>query len=133
MGSEKLEVVAMNRPVTALVLAIASAILVPIVYVLELGGVFFAAMVTYEPANPVPVKIWSLALVAAMGVVILVLPVIAIIASARARAAASAAATGGRGLATAALVIASVVGALAVTSQVYVALWVAGVCSLEGC
>lgn len=122
-----------KRPVTAFVLALVSVILSPVLFIFELSALFFAGMVTYEPANSIIVKILSIALVIVIGLLALIVPVIALILGIRARAAAKTGSTGGGGLATAAAVIAGIVTAGVLAGQVYLILMVVGSCSLEGC
>ena len=106
----------MKRPATAFVLALVSVILCPILLFIEFTVWFGAAMIAYEDANPVWVKVLAFALVALIALLALALPVLTVIAGRKARAATKAAGTGGSGLATAAVVIGIIVavGGLAV-------------------
>lgn len=123
----------MKRPVTAIILALVSLILSPILVFAEFTALFAAAMITYEPANPGWIKALSLAFVIVIAILALALPVIAITVGSKARAASRVTATDGSGLATAAVVIGVIVTAGVVAAQVYFALMVAGSCSLERC
>ena len=123
----------MNRPVTAFIFALASVILTPILFFIEFTALFFAAMVTYEAANPLWVKIITVIVVILIGLLTLSVPVIAFIMGARARAAAKATPAKGAGLATAAMVIAGIVTAGVVVGQAYLILTAIGECSLDGC
>ena len=53
----------MKNPVVSFILALASVILAPILIFIEFTALFFAAMVTYEPANPLWIKIISVIVV----------------------------------------------------------------------
>lgn len=123
----------MRRPATAFVLAVVSVILSPILLMVEFTALLFAAMVTYEPANSLVVKVLSVALVVAIGLVVVIIPVIALTTGVRARAAVKAASSGGGGLATAAIVIAGIVTVGVLAGQVYLILMAVGSCSLDGC
>jgi hypothetical protein len=123
----------MKRPVTAFVLALASVILCPILVFIEFTALFGAAMITYEPTNPLWVKIISVVVVFVIGLVALAVPVLVVIMGSKARAAVKSTTTKGTGLATAAMVIAGIVTAGVVVTQVYLVFMIAGVCSLEGC
>lgn len=123
----------MTRPVTAFVLALASVILTPVLLFIEFTALFFASMVTYEPANPLWVKVIVVVVVVLIGLFTLSVPVAALIVGIRARAAAKLAPTKGAGLATAAVVIAGIVAAGTAAVHVYLILMSIGLCSLEGC
>ena len=118
----------MKRPVTAFVLAVTSAIVAPILIMIEFTALLFAAMVTYEPANSLLVKALSVAAVVAVGLLALSLPVISILSGIRARTASKALQTNA-GLATAAVVIAGIVTAGVCAFQVYFVLVAIGVLS----
>lgn len=123
----------MKRPVISFVLAMASVVLSPVLAFIETSALFFAAMVTYEPANPLWVKVLSVAVVLFIGLLAFTVPVIALIVGTKARATARSTQTGGAGLATAAVVIAGIVAAGVVVAQVYLILMATGACSLDGC
>ena len=110
----------MNRPGPAFILAIVSLIASPVVLFVELTALLFAAMVVYEPSNPVLIKVLVCALVVVIGLVSLILPIVALRASARARSASRRDAAQGSGLATAALVIAAIVTVGVIITQIYV-------------
>lgn len=123
----------MRRPVTSFVLALVTVIVAPILVFIEGTALLGASMVTYEPANPLWVKVLSVVIVVVIGLLALGLPVIALIAAARARTAAKSDPTRGAGLATSALVIAGIVSVGVLLAQVYFILPAAGACSLDGC
>lgn len=123
----------MKNPVVSFILALASVILAPILIFIEFTALFFAAMVTYEPANPLWIKIISVVVVILIGLLTLSVPVLAVIMGIRARATAKLVPTKGDGLATAAIVIAGIVSAGVLVAQAYLILMVFGQCSLEGC
>lgn len=110
----------MKHPATSFVLALVSVILVPILLFIEFTALFFAAMVTYEPNNPMWVKIVSVIVVILIGLLTLSIPVSAVLMGARARATARSTHAQGTGLATAAVVIAGIVTAVALVTQVFV-------------
>ncbi len=112
----------MKRPVTAFVFAVASVIICPIVLFIEFTALFGAAMITYEPANPLWVKIISVAVVILIGLFALAVPTLAVILGMKARATAKSTPTKGAGLATAAVVIAGIVTAGVFVIQVYLIL-----------
>jgi len=95
----------MKRPVTAMVLAVASLILCPILVFIEFTAWFGAAMIAYEPANPVWVKVLAFAFVGLVALLAFALPVLAITSGRKARAATRSAGMGGSVLATAAVVM----------------------------
>lgn len=123
----------MKRPLTPFLLAVASTILSPLLVVVELIALMLAAMIIYEPNNSLVVKALSVAVVVVLGLLALTPPVIALITGTRARAAARSVPTNDSGLGTAAVAIAVVVTACVVVAQIYLILFAAGVCSLEGC
>jgi hypothetical protein len=112
----------MKRPVTSFILALASVILAPILLFIEFTALVLAAMVTYEPANPLWIKIISVIVVILIGLLSLSVPVLAVILGIRARASAKLASTEGAGLATAAIVIAGIVAAGVGATQLYIIL-----------
>ena len=123
----------MKRPGTAFVLALVGLIVAPILVIFELSALFLAGMIAAEPTNSLIVKILAVALVVLIAVVALAIPLIALIVGSKARAAAKATQASGTGLATAAMVIASIVTAGVLVAQIYYILMVVGSCSLEGC
>lgn len=123
----------MKRPVTSFVLALVSLILCPILLVLELSALLFAGMVTYEPSNPVVVKVLVVAIVVVIAIITVALPVIALRMAIRARSAAKSMQEGGSGLATTAVVISAIVTLGVLAGQVYYAFMVFGNCGLDGC
>jgi hypothetical protein len=125
--------VVVKRPVASFVVALVSVIVSPVLFMIEMPAFLFAAMVIYEPTNPPVVKALTAAVVVVLGLLVVAVPVIAVIMGARARAASRLTPTPRAGLATAAMVIAGIVTAGAVISQIYVVLFAFGVCSLEGC
>ena len=112
----------MKRPVTSFILALVSVILAPILFFIEFTASFFAAMVIYEPANPLWIKIISVIVVILIGLLSLSVPVLAVIMGVRARATAKLVPTEGAGLATAAIVIAGIVTAGVAALQLYIIL-----------
>lgn len=123
----------MGRPVRSFVLAIVSLILCPVLIFVEVVAFMIAAMVTYEPANSLPVKIGSVVVVILLGVIALTLPSVSIVWANRARMVTTTEGAERSGLAIASLVIGGVVLAGVVIAQIYLILWLGGVCSLEGC
>lgn len=115
-----------KRPVLALVLALVSVILCPILAFFELTTLILAAMVTSEPTNTVLVKVLAWAVFAVIGCLAIALPVIALILGTRARAAAKSTPTMNAGNALAAVVIAGIVTAGVLGWQVYLVLMAAG-------
>lgn len=103
----------------ALLLALISVVVSPLLVWIELVALLFADMVTYEPENPLWVKVAVVAAVVFIAALAFALPVAALVA--------------GAGKARASQVIAIVVIALVVAAQVYFILMVAGACSLDGC
>lgn len=123
----------MKQPATSFVLALVSVVLSPILIFIQFTSWIFAAMVTYEPANSLVVKVLSVAVVVLVGLVAFAVPVMAVITGIRARSASRAMATGGSGLATAGAVIGVIVTVGVLAAQVYMVLMAVGPCSLEGC
>ena len=123
----------MKRPITPFVMALVSLILCPILLVIELSALFFAGMVTYEPSNPLAIKILVVAVPIVIALVTLALPLVALRLGIRARSAARSEGTGGSGLATAAVVISALVTLGVLAAQVYYLLMVFGNCGLDGC
>ncbi len=112
----------MKRPVASFILALVSVILAPILFFIEFTASFFAAMVTYEPANPLWIKIIVVIVVILIGLLSLSVPVLAVIMGVRARANAKLVPTEGAGLATAAIVIAGIVTVAVAAIQLYIIL-----------
>lgn len=123
----------MRRPHTPLILAVVSIILSPVLIMIELIALILAGMITYEPNNSIAVKALSIAVVVALGLLALATPVLALVTGTRARTAAKLAPTRSSGLTTSAIAIAAIVTACVVVAQIYLILFAAGVCSLEGC
>lgn len=121
------------RPTSAFVVALVSAVLCPILIMVEFTALFFAAMVNAEAANSTFVKALTVAIVIVIGLIALAVPIVALVLGARARAASKTMPVPRAGLATAALVIAGIVTAGVAAAQVYMILMAAGSCSLEGC
>jgi hypothetical protein len=113
------EAIDVKHPVTSFVFALVSVILTPILLFIEFTALLFADMVTYEPANPLWVKIISIVVVILLGLLALAVPVLAVIMGRKSRASAKSIPTNGAGLATAAVVIAGIVTAVVVVVQVY--------------
>lgn len=123
----------MKRPVTSFVLALVSLVVSPIVVYFEVVALLLAGMIIYEPANATVLKVLSVVVAIAIGLIALIVPVLAFVIGSKVRAASKAAPIPRAGLATAAMVIAGIVIAGVVLAQVYLILMVAGVCSFEGC
>ena len=123
----------MNRPITSFILGIASLILSPILLWVEVVAFMLAAMITYEPANSLWVKILSVVVVVAVGLLALSLPTITLVLARRSSAAPGPEAGKRSGFALTAAVLGILVIAGVLAFQLYLALWAAGVCSLEGC
>jgi hypothetical protein len=123
----------MNRPVTSFVFALVTVFLSPILLFIEFTALFGAGMITYEDANPLWVKIISVVVVILIGAFAVAVPALALFMGIKARAVAKSTPTKGVGLATAAVVIAGIVTAGVVMSQVFVILSVLGECGLDGC
>jgi uncharacterized protein YqgC (DUF456 family) len=109
----------MRRPVTAFVLALVSLVLTPILLIVEFTAWFWAAMIAYESANPVWVKILAYAIVALIALLAFALPLLAIRSGRKARAATKSAGAGGSGLATVGVVIGVIVLVGVLAAQVY--------------
>ncbi len=108
-----------KRPVAAFILALVSVVLAPLLIFIEFTALFGAAMITYEPANPLWVKIIAVAVVILIALLAVAVPVLAVFMGIRARAVAKSTPTKGAGLATAAIVIAGVVAAFVVAFQLF--------------
>ncbi|MGA1145551.1 MAG: hypothetical protein ACO3YU_00965 [Candidatus Nanopelagicales bacterium] len=102
---------------------------------IEVVALMLAGMITYEPSNPVLIKVASVVAVLLIGAVAVALPVIALVMAMRARnlIRASETVVAGASTALAAQVIAGVVVAGVVIVQIFLVLWAAGLCSLDGC
>ena len=103
----------------ALLLALISVVVSPSLVWIEFVALLFAHMVTYEPENPLWVKVAVVAFALPVAALAFALPVAALVA--------------GAGKARASQVIAIVVIALVVAAQVYFILMATGACSLDGC
>jgi hypothetical protein len=119
----------------ALLLALISVVVSPWLVWIEIVALLFADMVTYEPKNPLWVKVAVVVAVVLIAALSFVLPVAALITGKRAR---SAIAPGeivaaGARKALASQVVAGVVLALVVAAQAYFVLMAEGICSLDGC
>jgi len=123
----------MKRPVSSFVVALVSVVLSPTLVFVEMVALLFAGMVNYEPSNSTAVKVLTVIIVIAIGLVALAIPVIAFIMGRKARAASTLELMPRAGLATAAMVIAGIVTVGVVLAQVYMILMVVGACSLDGC
>jgi hypothetical protein len=94
-----------------------------------------AAMIIYEPSNPLFIKIASVVAVVLICAVAIALPLTAFVMGKRARNFIKVSDTpiAGASKALTAQVISGVVFAGVVIVQIFVILWAAGVCSLDGC
>jgi hypothetical protein len=102
---------------TALVLAIASAVVTPVLVFVEFSGLFLVGMILYEPSNSVVIKSIAVAALILVAILALVLPLFAFFSNSRA----------------ASRVIAGLVLAGWAAAQLYLVGMVFGVCSFEGC
>ena len=125
----------MTLSARALILTLISVIACPLLCFVEVVAFMLAAMITNEPTNPLLIKVASVLAVILIGGIALALPVGAILIGQRVRNRISSGDTSGTGarMALISQVIAGVVGAGVVFVQVYLVLWGAGVCSLDGC
>ena len=119
----------------AVVLTLISALVCPPLLFVEVVAFMLAGMITYEPGNPLLVKVASVALVVLIGSVCLALPVAAMSIGQRARHRSSSgdASSKGARVALTSAVISAVIAAGVVFVQVFLGLWSVGVCSLDGC
>ena len=119
----------------AVVVALISVIICPLFLYFEVVAFLLAAMIIYEPSNPLFIKIASVVAVILICAVAVALPVTAFIMGKRARNFIRISDTpiAGASKALTAQVIAGVVFAGVVIVQIFVILWAAGVCSLDGC
>ena len=119
----------------AFVVALISVIICPLFLYFEVVAFLLAAMIIYEPSNPLLIKIASVVAVILICAVAVALPVTAFIMGKRARNFIRISDTpiAGASKALTAQVIAGVVFAGVVIVQIFVILWAAGVCSLDGC
>ncbi len=119
----------------AFVVALISVIICPLFLYFEVVAFLLAAMIIYEPSNPLFIKIASVVAVILICAVAVALPVTAFIMGKRARNFIRISDTpiAGASKALTAQVIAGVVFAGVVIVQIFVILWAAGVCSLDGC
>lgn len=102
----------------ALALALVSVVLCPVLLFIQFTAWFGAAMIAYEQANPMWVKVLSFAVVALIALVAFALPLLAVRTGWRARAAARSTGAGGSGPASAAVVIGTVVAVGVLVVQV---------------
>ncbi len=109
----------MKGPILSFVLALVSVVLSPILIFIEFTALFGAAMITYEPANPLWVKIIAIAVVILIALLAVAVPVLAVFIGIKVRAVAKSTQLKGAGLATAAIVIAGVVAAFVVAFQLF--------------
>ena len=123
----------MTRSGRALLVALVSVIVSPVVVVVEFIALMILARAIYGPEYSLVAKAVSVAVLVALGLIALALPVTAVITGTRARAAARLMATQKSGVATAAVVIGAIVTVGIAVAQVYVALLGTGVCGLDGC
>ena len=119
----------------AFVVALISVIICPLFLYFEVVAFLLAAMIIYEPSNPLLIKIASVVAVILICAVAVALPVTAFIMGKRARNFIRISDTpiAGASKALAAQVIAGVVFAGVVIVQIFLILWAAGVCSFDGC
>jgi len=125
----------MSTSTRAFVVALISVIICPLFLYFEVVAFLLAAMIIYEPSNPLLIKIASVVAVILICAVAVALPVTAFIMGKRARNASRSPDTpiAGASKALAAQVIAGVVFACVVIVQIFLILWAAGVCSFDGC
>jgi hypothetical protein len=125
----------MTTSTKSLLLVLISVVVSPSLVWIELVALLFADMVTYEPENPLWVKVAAVVAVVFIAALALALPVAALVAGKRARSstASSENVAAGARKALASQVIAIVVIALVVAAQIYFILMAAGACSLDGC
>ena len=119
----------------AVVVALISVIICPLFLYFEVVAFLLAAMIIYEPSNPLLIKIASVVAVILICAVAVALPVTAFVMGKRARNLIRLSDTpiAGASKALAAQVISGVVFAGVVIAQIFLILWAAGVCSLDGC
>ncbi len=119
----------------AFVVALISLIVCPLLLYFEVVALLLAAMIIYEPSNPLLIKIASVVAVILICAVAVALPVTAFVMGKRARNLIRLSDTpiAGASKALAAQVISGVVFAGVVIVQIFLILWAAGVCSLDGC
>ncbi|NQW73126.1 MAG: hypothetical protein HQ453_10380 [Actinobacteria bacterium] len=125
----------MTTSTKSLLLALVSVVVSPSLVWIELVALLFADMVTYEPENPLWVKVAAVVAVVFIAALALALPVAALVAGKRASSssASSENVAAGARKALASQVIAIVVIAFVIAAQVYFILMAAGACSLDGC
>jgi len=119
----------------AVVVALISVILCPLFLYFEVVAFLLAAMIIYEPSNPLLIKIASVVAVILICAVAVALPVTAFVMGKRARNFIKVSDTpiAGASKALTAQAISGVVFAGVVIVQIFLILWAAGVCSLDGC
>ena len=123
----------MSRPGTSFALAVASAVLAPVLLAIEFLALFVLGRAIYGPEYSLLAKALSVGLIVAIGLLALALPALAVVSAIRARRASTTESGRASGLATAAVVIGAIVGVAVVGAQVYLALLGTGVCGLDGC
>jgi len=112
---------------------VASAVLTPVLLVIEFLALFVLGRAIYGPEYSLLAKALSVGLIVAIGLLALALPALAVVSAIRARRASTTESGRASGLATAAVVIGAIVGVAVVGAQVYLALLGTGVCGLDGC
>jgi hypothetical protein len=119
----------------AFVVALISVIVCPLLLYFEVVAFLLAAIIIAEPSNPLIIKIISPVVVILICAVAVALPVTAFVMGKRARnfIRLSDTTIAGASKALAAQVISGVVFAGVVIVQIFLILWAAGVCSLDGC
>jgi hypothetical protein len=119
----------------ALVYAIITAIACPFLLFGEVVVFMLAAMIALEPSNTLLIKVVSVVVVILIGAIVVALPITAFVMGKRARNVTGSRDTpiAGASKALVAQVIAGVVFAGVVLVQMFLFLWAAGVCSLDGC
>jgi len=125
----------MSLSTKALVVSVLGAIVFPVLLVAEMLAFMMAGMLAYEPSNPWFIKVAAAIVVALVGAASLLLPAVGFVMGTRARRliGSSDAFVAGAGVALTAQVIAGIAMAGVVLMQVFLVLWAAGVCSLDGC
>ena len=119
----------------AFVVALISAIVCPLLLFAEIVAVMLADMITYEPGNPLIIKIASVVVVVLICAVAVALPLTAFVMGKRARNDIRSNDTfvAGASKALASQVIAGILAAGVVIVQIILILLASRVCSLDGC
>jgi hypothetical protein len=119
----------------ACVLSLVGLIVCPVLLFMEVVAFMLADMIIYEPSNPLVIKIIAGVVVIVSGVGTVALPCTAFIMGGRARSVIRVRDTpvAGASMSLVAQVIAGVVVVGVVLVQIFMVLWAAGVCSLDGC